>query len=121
MVHGRAGCRFDYLRDRVSENAKSSHKYQEGAISVDALQGFDGQPGGHRDLEVRFAAQSCLPSAGVTVLPGVYFAGVDFGSTRKSGIVLAIAEEAPRLADHIVGRSLEAGRAMPALSSGTLI
>jgi len=42
---------------------------------------------------------------GVAALPGVYFAGLDFASTRKSGLILAIAEEAPRLVDHIAGHS----------------
>ncbi|MER9772799.1 NAD(P)/FAD-dependent oxidoreductase [Mesorhizobium sp. M0220] len=42
---------------------------------------------------------------GVAALPGIYFAGLDFASTRKSGIILAIAEEAHRLAEHIVRRS----------------
>ena len=31
---------------------------------------------------------------GVAALPGLYFAGLDFASTRKSGTILAIAEEA---------------------------
>jgi putative flavoprotein involved in K+ transport len=38
----------------------------------------------------------------VGVLPGLYFAGLDFASTRKSGIILTITEEAPRLIEHIV-------------------
>lgn len=42
---------------------------------------------------------------GVATLPGLYFAGLDFASTRKSGIILAIAEEAPRLVGHLLGRS----------------
>ena len=42
---------------------------------------------------------------GVATLPGIYFAGLDFASTRKSGTILAIAEEAHRLVEHIVGRS----------------
>ncbi|RVB12696.1 FAD-dependent oxidoreductase, partial [Mesorhizobium sp. M7A.F.Ca.CA.004.05.1.1] len=42
---------------------------------------------------------------GVAAQPGIYFAGLDFASTRKSGIILAIAEEAHRLVEHIVGRS----------------
>lgn len=42
---------------------------------------------------------------GVASLPGLYFAGLDFASTRKSGIILAIAEEASRLVEHIVGHS----------------
>lgn len=40
---------------------------------------------------------------GVTSLPGIYFAGLDFLSTRKSGIIAAIAEEAPLLVEHIMG------------------
>jgi putative flavoprotein involved in K+ transport len=41
---------------------------------------------------------------GVAALPGLYFAGLDFATTRKSGTILAIAEEAARLVEHIVGR-----------------
>ncbi|KRB34639.1 FAD-dependent oxidoreductase [Mesorhizobium sp. Root695] len=42
---------------------------------------------------------------GVAVQPGIYFAGLDFASTRKSGTILAIAEEAHRLVEHIVRHS----------------
>ncbi|MER9237470.1 NAD(P)/FAD-dependent oxidoreductase [Mesorhizobium sp. M0633] len=42
---------------------------------------------------------------GVAALPGIYFAGLDFASTRKSGTILAVTEEAPRLVEHIVRRS----------------
>lgn len=41
---------------------------------------------------------------GVAALPGVYFAGMDFAVTRKSGTILAIAEEAPRLVEYITRR-----------------
>ncbi|WP_352664512.1 hypothetical protein [Mesorhizobium sp. M0166] len=41
----------------------------------------------------------------MAALPGIYFAGLDFASTRKSGIILAIAEEAHRLVEHIVRHS----------------
>jgi len=92
-----------------------------GLTTVIWCAGFRGDYGWVRLPGVLDAEGQPLQEDGVTVLPGIYFAGVDFGSTRKSGIILAIAEEAPRLADHIVGRSLEAERAMPALSSGTLI
>jgi putative flavoprotein involved in K+ transport len=47
------------------------------------------------------AAGQPVHEDGVAALPGLYFAGLDFASTRKSGIILAIAEEAPRLVDHI--------------------
>ena len=40
---------------------------------------------------------------GVASAPGVYFAGLDFATTRKSGTILAIAEESARLVEHIAG------------------
>lgn len=43
---------------------------------------------------------------GLAALPGIYFAGLDFATTRKSGTILVIAEEATRLAEHIAGRTL---------------
>ena len=42
---------------------------------------------------------------GLAALPGIYFAGLDFAATRKSGTILVIAEEAARLAEHIAGRT----------------
>ena len=45
-----------------------------------------------------------LEDEGMTEAPGFYFAGVDFSSTRKSGLITAIAEEAQRLVGHIVAR-----------------
>jgi putative flavoprotein involved in K+ transport len=39
---------------------------------------------------------------GVSPVPGIYFAGLDFASTRKSGTILGIAEEAARLSRHVV-------------------
>ena len=42
---------------------------------------------------------------GVAARPGIYFAGLDFASTRKSGTILAVAEEAHRLVEHMVGHS----------------
>jgi putative flavoprotein involved in K+ transport len=41
---------------------------------------------------------------GVSLLPGVYFTGLDLATTRKSGTILAVAEEAARLVEHITGR-----------------
>jgi putative flavoprotein involved in K+ transport len=41
---------------------------------------------------------------GLGILPGLYFAGLDFGSTRKSGTIPAIADEAARLVDHLIKR-----------------
>jgi putative flavoprotein involved in K+ transport len=79
--------------------------------------GFRGDYGWMKLPGVLDAEGQPLHEDGVTTLPGIYFAGLDFGSTRKSGIILAIAEEAPRIAEHIVGRSSDAGLAMPALNS----
>jgi putative flavoprotein involved in K+ transport len=45
-----------------------------------------------------------LEHEGLTEAPGLYFAAVDFSSTRKSGLIAGIAEEAQRLVDHIVAR-----------------
>jgi putative flavoprotein involved in K+ transport len=45
-----------------------------------------------------------LEDEGLTEAPGIYFAGIDFSSTRKSGLIVAIAEEAQRLVGHIVAR-----------------
>ncbi|MBB3409590.1 putative flavoprotein involved in K+ transport [Rhizobium sp. BK316] len=42
---------------------------------------------------------------GVAALPGLYFAGLDFASTRKSGIILAVADEPARLVEHIAAHS----------------
>jgi putative flavoprotein involved in K+ transport len=43
---------------------------------------------------------------GVGAIPNLYFAGLDFGSTRKSGTIPAIAEEAVRLVDRLVKSGL---------------
>jgi putative flavoprotein involved in K+ transport len=45
-----------------------------------------------------------LEHEGLTEAPGIYFAAVDFSSTRKSGLILGIAEEAQNLVGHIVAR-----------------
>jgi putative flavoprotein involved in K+ transport len=50
------------------------------------------------------AHQQPLEKEGLTDAPGIYFAGVDFSSTRKSGIIISIAEEAERLVGHIISR-----------------
>jgi putative flavoprotein involved in K+ transport len=45
-----------------------------------------------------------LEDEGLTEAPEIYFAGVDFSSTRKSGLIMGVAEEAQRLVRHIVAR-----------------
>ncbi|WP_033048230.1 flavin-containing monooxygenase [Sinorhizobium meliloti] len=41
---------------------------------------------------------------GIGLVPGLYFSGLDFASTRKSGIIVGVAEEAERLAGHLAKR-----------------
>ena len=41
---------------------------------------------------------------GIAPIPGVYFAGLDFASTRRSGTVMAIEDEARRFVAHIAAR-----------------
>ena len=41
---------------------------------------------------------------GIGAVPGLYFAGLDFASTRKSGTIPAVAEEADHLVNHLVQR-----------------
>jgi putative flavoprotein involved in K+ transport len=45
-----------------------------------------------------------LEHEGVTEAPGIYFVGVDFSSTRKSGLIAGIAEDSQRLVGHLVAR-----------------
>ncbi|SDA93620.1 NAD(P)/FAD-dependent oxidoreductase [Sinorhizobium sp. NFACC03] len=42
---------------------------------------------------------------GIGFVPGLYFSGLDFASTRKSGIIAGVAEEAARLVNHLARRS----------------
>jgi putative flavoprotein involved in K+ transport len=46
-----------------------------------------------------------LHEDGVASIPGLFFAGLDFGSTRKSGTIPAIAEEAARLVERLASNS----------------
>ncbi|MCA1369745.1 NAD(P)-binding domain-containing protein [Bradyrhizobium sp. BRP14] len=42
---------------------------------------------------------------GIGIIPGLYFTGLDFASTRKSGTIPGVAEEAARLANHLAQRA----------------
>ena len=76
-----------------------------GITSVVWCTGFKGDFSYVRLADALDAAGQPVHTVGVGVLPGLYFAGLDFASTRKSGIILAIAEEAPRLVEHIARHS----------------
>ncbi|PSS65457.1 FAD-dependent oxidoreductase [Ensifer sp. NM-2] len=78
---------------------------RSGIASVVWCTGFKGDFSWMRLPGVLDSAGQPVHEDGVAALPGLYFAGLDFASTRKSGIILAIAEEAPRLVDHIAGHS----------------
>jgi putative flavoprotein involved in K+ transport len=67
--------------------------------------GFQGDFSWVRLPDVLDARGQPVHEDGVAPLPGIYFAGLDFASTRKSGTILAIAEEAARLVEHIAGQS----------------
>ncbi|MDM9621082.1 NAD(P)/FAD-dependent oxidoreductase [Rhizobium sp. S96] len=75
---------------------------RSGVTSVVWCTGFKGDFGYVGLPGALNAAGQPVHTDGVSALPGLYFAGLDFASTRKSGIILAIAEEAPRLVEHIV-------------------
>ena len=59
-------------------------------LKVSGALGEDGQP---------------LHIDGIGVASGLYFPGLDFASTRKSGTVLAAAEESARMVAHILKRA----------------
>jgi len=43
---------------------------------------------------------------GIAAVPGVYFAGLDFASTRRSGTIMSVDDEARRFAAAMVGRRI---------------
>jgi putative flavoprotein involved in K+ transport len=59
------------------------------------------------------AAGQPIHEDGIGTVPGLYFAGLDFASTRKSGTIPAVAEEADHLADHIVKRRADSQSRTP--------
>ncbi|HEX2135805.1 MAG TPA: NAD(P)/FAD-dependent oxidoreductase [Microvirga sp.] len=66
--------------------------------------GFDGDFSWVRLPGALNARGQPVQEDGRTALPGLYFAGLDFASTRRSGTVLAAAEESARLVGHILAR-----------------
>ncbi len=59
------------------------------------------------------AAGQPIHEDGIGTIPGLYFAGLDFASTRKSGTIPAVAEEADDLVDHIVKRRVDSQSGTP--------
>ena len=75
-----------------------------GIRSVIWCTGFTGDFGWIRLNGALDAAGQPMHEDGIGVVPGLFFAGLDFASTRKSGTIPAIAEEAARLMDHLAKR-----------------
>ena len=73
-----------------------------GITTVVWCTGFDGDFSWIRASGVLDARGQPMQEEGANPMPGIYFAGLDFGSTRKSGTILAIAEEAARLVQHVI-------------------
>ncbi len=76
-----------------------------GVRSVVWCTGFTGDFSWVRLSGALDAAGQPVHEDGVGAVPGLFFAGLDFGSTRKSGTIPAIAEEAARLVERLVGKS----------------
>jgi putative flavoprotein involved in K+ transport len=72
-----------------------------GITAVIWCTGFEGDFSWVRVPGVLDAKGQPIHEHGVAAVPGIYFAGLDFASTRKSGTILAIAEEAAHLLQHI--------------------
>lgn len=66
--------------------------------------GFDGDFSWLRVSGALGADQMPVHVDGVGAAPGLYFPGLDFASTRKSGTILAVAEESRTIAEHIARR-----------------
>lgn len=64
--------------------------------------GFEGDFSWVRIPGVLDARSQPIHVDGVAAVTGIYFAGLDFASTRKSGTILAIAEEAARLVRQVL-------------------
>jgi putative flavoprotein involved in K+ transport len=77
---------------------------ERGIAAVIWCTGFEGDFGWVRLPGVLDARGQPVQEEGTTACPGLYFAGLDFGSTRKSGTILAVAEETRRLVEHIAAR-----------------
>ncbi len=76
-----------------------------GVRSVIWCTGFTGEFSWVRLPGALDAAGQPVHEDGVGAIPGLFFAGLDFGSTRKSGTIPAIAEEAARLVKRLIRKS----------------
>ena len=77
---------------------------ERGISAVIWCTGFDGDFGWVKVPGALDARGQPVHEEGVSIQPGLYFAGLDFAVTRKSGTLLSLAEEGPRLINHLFER-----------------
>ena len=75
-----------------------------GITTVIWCTGFRGNFGWLRIPDVLDAQGQPLHESGFTGVPGIYFAGLPFAVSRRSGTILAVDGEAALLAEHIQHR-----------------
>jgi putative flavoprotein involved in K+ transport len=83
---------------------RSLNPAEDGIASLIWCTGFEGDFGWVRVPGVLDAHGQPLHEEGVTAQPGLYFAGLDFGSTRNSGTLLSLAKEGQQLVSHLLAR-----------------
>ena len=86
-----------------------------GISSIVWCTGFSGDFSWMMLPDVLDAAGQPIHEDGIGTVPGLYFAGLDFASTRKSGTIPAVAVEADHLVDRIVKRRVESRSGTPGL------
>ena len=75
-----------------------------GITSIVWCTGFDGDFGWLKVPGAIGADHQPVHVDGIGAASGVYFPGLDFASTRKSGTIMAAVDEARTIVGHIVGR-----------------
>jgi putative flavoprotein involved in K+ transport len=75
---------------------------ERGISTVIWCTGFEGDFGWVKVPGALDARGQPMHEEGVAVQGGLYFAGLDFAATRKSGTLLSLAEEGPRLVNHLL-------------------
>ncbi|WP_114945238.1 NAD(P)-binding domain-containing protein [Microvirga calopogonii] len=83
---------------------------EAGIASLIWCTGFEGEFGWVQVPGVLDSRGQPVHEEGVTAQPGLYFAGLDFGSTRNSGTLLSLAKEGQQLVSHLLTRRAPAPR-----------
>jgi putative flavoprotein involved in K+ transport len=85
-----------------------------GISSIIWCTGFSGDFSWVKLPGVLNAAGQPIHEDGIGTVPGLYFAGLDFALTRKSGTIPAVAEEADHLVDHVIKGRVDSASRTPA-------